>query len=63
MNFTKVTFPEFAGVRCLMMPYIQGDAASVPDEYQSYAGILESVFLKKGDIGYLTIDESVALKG
>jgi len=46
-----------------MMPYIQGDAASVPDEYQSYADILRSVFLKKGDIGYLTIDESVVVAG
>ena len=53
-----VEFPEFSGVRCLMMPYIQGDPFSVPEAYKSYSAILENVFLKKGDIGFLTIDES-----
>lgn len=35
----------------------------MPDEYSGYAGIIQSTFLKKGDIGYLTIDESVAVEG
>ena len=59
----KLTFPEFSGVRCLMMPYIQGDPASVPREYSAYGGILSQVFLQKGERGYLTIDESVARAG
>jgi len=46
-----------------MMPFIQGDISSIPKEYHSYADIIKSVFIKKGDIGYLTIDESIAKKG
>lgn len=46
-----------------MMPYIQGDPESVPEEYKSYSDIVRSVFLKKGDIGYLTIDESMTIPG
>ena len=58
-----ITFPEFSGLRCLMMPYIQGDSASVPDTYAPYRDIVDSVFLQKGDIGFLTIDESLAIAG
>ena len=46
-----------------MMPYIQGDSASIPDTCASYRDIVDSVFLKKGDIGFLTIDESLAIGG
>jgi hypothetical protein len=46
-----------------MMPYIQGDSSSIPDVYAPYRDIVDSVFLKKGDIGFLTIDESVAVAG
>jgi len=46
-----------------MMPYVQGNPDSVPDEYASYWGIIASTFLKKGDIGYLTIDESPVARG
>ncbi|KND50631.1 MAG: hypothetical protein ABA06_04185 [Parcubacteria bacterium C7867-001] len=46
-----------------MMPYIQGDAASIPDIYAPYQDIVESVFVKKGDLGFLTIDESLASAG
>ena len=62
-NRQTITFPEFSGIRCLMMPYIQGDSASVPDIYAAYRVIVDSVFLKKGDIGFLTIDESIAIAG
>lgn len=58
-----VTFPEYSGLCCLMMPYVQGEPDSVPDEYAAYWNIIESTFLKKGDIGYLTIDESPVRKG
>lgn len=60
---TNIRFPEFSGIRCLMMPYIQGDTSSVIEDYAPYAKILETVFIKKGDLGFLTIDESVAVKG
>lgn len=55
-----IEFPEYRGLRCLMMPYVQGDPTSVPDEYARYRAVLASIFLEKGELGYLTIDESVA---
>ena len=58
-----IEFPKFTGLRCLMMPYIQGEVDSIPSEYHGYADILNSVVVKRGDVGYLTIDESVAQKG
>jgi hypothetical protein len=63
MIVTRIEFPEFSGVRCLMMPYIQGDPSSVPEEYQAYEEIIRTVFIKRGDVGYLTIDESLAKQG
>ncbi len=59
----QITFPTFSGLRCLMMPFIQGDPQSVPKKYHAYKNIIRKLFLKKGDTGYLTIDESVATKG
>lgn len=58
-----IAFPQFSGLRCLMMPYVQGDMTSVPDIYAPYKDIIGSVFLKRGDIGFLTIDESIAVAG
>lgn len=63
MKITNIHFPEFTGIRCLMMPYIQGDPSSVPSEYKNYSDIISNVFVKKGDIGFLTIDESTAKGG
>ena len=59
----RITFPEFTGLRCLMMPYRQGEPDSVPDTYVAYRDIIRDVFITRGDIGYLTIDESVAAAG
>ena len=59
----KIDFPQFSGIRCLMMPYIQGDPDSVPEKYRPYAEIVRSAVIDRGDIGYLTIDESVAVAG
>lgn len=59
-----ITFPVFAGIRCLMMPYIQGDPSSVPEEYRrGYEDILAKVFIRPWEVGYLTIDESRAKRG
>lgn len=64
MKVSHIEFPEYSGLRCLMMPYIQGDPESVPIEYrESYSDIIEHTFVSKGDIGYLTIDESPVFKG
>lgn len=58
-----IEFPKFTGVRCLMMPYRQGEPDSVPDTYASYRDIIASVFVRRGDVGYLTIDESPVRAG
>jgi hypothetical protein len=59
----KIGFPRYSGTRCLMMPYIQGDPGSLPGAYAAYRGIASLVYIKKGDIGYLTIDESPVVAG
>lgn len=59
----NIEFPKFSGVRCLMMPYIQGNPDSVPVEYHAYRDIVSRVFVRQGDFGFLTIDESVAVAG
>jgi len=60
MNIVNtIQFPKFTGLKCNMMPFIQGDSKSLPKEYQQYADIINSNFLEKGKIGHLTIDESL----
>lgn len=64
MKVADIEFPKFSGIRCLMMPYIQGDPVSVPEAYRrGYESIIEAVVANRGEIGYLTIDESFAAKG
>jgi len=64
MKIGKIKFPIFSGTRCLMMPYIQGNADSVPLNFrQGYEEILNELYFAKGEIGFLTIDESEAVKG
>lgn len=58
MIINKIEFPEFTGIRCNMMPFIQGDSTSLPDMFKPYSKIVEQNYLEKGEIGYLTIDES-----
>ncbi len=58
MIINKITFPEFTGIKCNMMPFIQGDSSSLPKEYKTYAKIVDENFLEKGAIGFLTIHES-----
>jgi hypothetical protein len=60
---TRIEFPAFSGLRCLMMPYVQGDPGSIPDAYSAYRDVVASVFVRRGDVGFLTIDESVAVAG
>jgi len=56
-------FPPVTGLRCLMMPFIQGDPESVPDTYHPYRDILAQAFVRRGDVGFLTIDESPVTAG
>lgn len=53
-----IQFPEFTGVKCAMMPFIQGDSSSLPEAYIPYSNIINSNYLEKGEVGFLTIDES-----
>lgn len=60
----RVEFPRFSGIRCLMMPYIQGDVESVPEHYRKgYENFIKNCYLEQGEIGFLTIDESPVKAG
>lgn len=63
MIIGNILFPQFSGIKCHMMPFIQGDASSLPPEYKSYSDIVNNNFLEKGEIGFLTIDESFVKEG
>lgn len=58
MIVSKIEFPNFTGVKCNMMPFIQGDSNSLPEMYKPYSSIIDTIFLEQGEIGFLTIDES-----
>ena len=61
---SNIKFPEPTGIQCLMMPFVQGDSNSVPDIIRAqYSEIIDTTYIKKGDIGYLTIDESYVNAG
>lgn len=53
-----IEFPKQQGLKCNMMPFIQGDSSSLPKKYKSYSKIIDENFLEKGEVGFLTIDES-----
>lgn len=55
----RIKFPEFTGIKCNMMPFIQGDSSSLPKKYLTYGKIIENNFLEEGEVGFLTIDESL----
>lgn len=63
MIINKITFPRYSGIKCNMMPFIQGDSSSLPKEYQTYSTIINDNFLEKGEIGFLTIDEKFVKGG
>lgn len=58
-----IQFPQFTGVRCNMMPFIQGYSSSLPQAYQSYAKIVDENYLEKGEVGFLTLHESYVESG
>jgi len=53
----NITFPDFLGLRCLMMPYIQGEPDSVPSEYAPY---MEDLVSFAEDASSLDLYEFVA---
>lgn len=58
-----IHFPSPTGLKCVMMPFIQGDSASLPEIYRPYAEIINNNYLEKGEVGFLTIDESFVSAG
>lgn len=60
---TIIQFPKFTGIKCNMMPFVQGDSKSLPEKYQPYADIINKHYLEKGEIGLLSIDEAFVHAG
>lgn len=58
----NIKFPKFTGIKCNMMPFIQGDSTTLPEIYRPYSSIINKNYLEKGAIGFLTIDESFVSK-
>lgn len=54
----QIQFPEPTGLKCNMLPFVQGDSSSLPQIYNPYSKVINENFLEKGEIGFLTIDES-----
>lgn len=63
MIINRIQFPTYTGIKCNMMPFIQGDISSIPSDYQPYASIINQNYLEKGEIGFLTIHESFVNQG
>jgi len=63
MIIDKIKFPDYTGIKCNMMPFIQGETSSLPEQYKSYFPILNRIYLEKNEIGYLTIHESFVEAG
>lgn len=63
MIVNTIKFPLFVGIKCNMMPFIQGDPSSIPEEYKSYSDVISENYLEKGEVGHLTIDESFVKAG
>jgi hypothetical protein len=59
----KIKFPELTGIKCNMMPFIQGDSSSLPEIYKPYSKIINEIYIEKGEIGFLTIHESFVEHG
>lgn len=59
----KIEFPQFTGIKCSMMPFVQGDSSSLPEIYKPYSEIIQNNYLEKGEIGFLTIHESFVESG
>lgn len=63
MKIVTIDFPQQTGIKCIMMPFVQGDISSLPDIYKPYKDIINNNYLEKGEIGFLTIDESFVEAG
>lgn len=65
-KLTKVTFPEFSGVNCNMLPFILGNKQSLPLEFQQYYSMIEACNIEPemlGQVCYITVREGFIEKG
>lgn len=59
-HVASIAFPAFAGRSVNMMPFVMGDASSVPEELRDYLPLIDACDVSDseiGKVGYLTIDE------
>ena len=61
----NIDFPVYSGVKCYMMPFIQGVRDSLPDFLFHYGEAIERLSFdgEKGKVGFVTIDESFVNAG
>ncbi len=62
-TINKVAFPTYSAVNANMMPVIQGDVSSLPENLRGYFPLMEMCALPKGDVVYLTVNESIVEAG
>ena len=64
-HYELVEFPEFTGLRIMMMPVVIGSYLGIPKQYHEILsqlfGITEDRW--RGHVGYLTIDEKYLITG
>lgn len=54
----SIQFPEFRGIRALMMPIVLDDLrAALPEDMQPWRDVIKTMAAGRSGIGYLTIDE------
>lgn len=60
-----IIFPDYSGIKCYMMPFIQGVKESLPEKFRHYGDVIEKLSFahEKGKIGFATIDESFVEAG
>jgi len=58
-HISPTAFPAFAGRNVNMMPFIMGDASSLPSDLHDYLPMIEACPIEDeaGKVGYLTVDE------
>ena len=62
-----VTFPDFTGVRVMMLPIVLGNMGTVPDYLENWRPALAALCAMMpdsiGEVGYVTIDEAELKRG
>jgi len=62
----RIAFPKPCGIAINMMPFVMGDASSIPDRYRHYQSLIDACRLENeqiGTVGYLSIQESYVIVG